>query len=199
MKKTPKDALLQDIGKAALRQELSGQNPAGAPHPVTVSQKMIQNRLITGPQDIPGRSIPMPGQKMITKAVKPKNRTTTATTIPVQIVLYGQIIQKNTIAEAVTTDVQKHGAISRHREANHRLLLAALTTAAIAGAVQARPTRAAVLRDQEAVAPAEAVAPVVEAQPAVVDDNRVSASSFPNNNARVSLCGETRIFKIPQR
>ena len=119
---------------------------------------------------------------MTITTVKPKNRTAEATTIPVQIVLCGPD-QEITTVEVVTTGAFKHGAISLRREANHRLPPAASITA-VAGAVQARPIRVAVLLDQEA---AEAVVPAVEVPSAVEGDNLASASSYPNNNARVSL------------
>ena len=103
--------------------------------------------------------------------------------IPVQIAPYGPG-QEVTAAEAVITDGFKRKVTSLHKEANHRLLPTASTTATIPGAVQARPSQAAARQDQEAV---EAVVPAVEAPFAVEDDSQASASSYPNNNTRVSL------------
>lgn len=177
------------------QQGLSRNNPAGALLPVTVNPKTIQDRPITGLQGIPGRSIPIPGQGMITKTVKPKNRTTRVTMIPVQIALCVPD-QEVTTAEAVTTGGFKRGAISRRREANHRLLPTASTTATIHGVDQAHLTRAAVPPDQEAV---EAVVQAVEVPSAAEGDNLASASSYPNNHSRVCLFRETRIFKTPQQ
>ena len=186
MKKTRKDVPLQDTGKAGLQQGLFKHNPVEAQPPVTVSPKTIRDRPTTGHQGIPGRSIPTPGQGKITTA-KPKNRTAGATTTPGQIVLCGPD-QEITTAEVVTTGAFKHGAISRRREANHRLPPAASTTAATRGVVQVLLIPAAALLPvQGAAEEAEVVAPVVEVQLEVEDDRQISASSYPNNNARVSL------------
>lgn len=122
--------------------------------------------------------------------MKPKNRTTVAAMTPVQIALFDQD-QEITTAEAVTTDALELEATSLRREANHRLLTTTTTTVAIQGAVQARPFRAAAHPDQEV---AEAAVPAVEVPSGVEDDRLASASSYPNNNTRVSFW-ETRILK----
>lgn len=113
---------------------------------------------------------------------------------PVQIALFAQD-QEITTAEAVTTDALELEATSLRREANHRLLTTATTTAIARGVVQARPTRAAVPPDQEV---AEAVVPAVEVPSRVEDDSLASASSYPNNNIRVSFWGNAD-FKTPQK